>query len=356
MPAFGVKQDAIPGFVRDSWFRAQKTGTFRGQCAELCGKEHAGYHVVTPLTLVDGRVVLVNRGWAPVGASRATLPTVAPPPGRVNVDGRIAIPSAEFFELAASPPAGSVWQNLDPERFTAATGVKVLPVMIEATQAPVPHDGLVREWPAPDFGVEKHRIYRMQWYLFAALAVVFWFVVQFRRRTPRPHAQARALARVHALRGGLLIVNDDATLAAEIGADGVHVGEDDASIVAAREIVGPDRLVGVSCYNDLERARAAVAAGADYIAFGSFFASTTKPHARRADAQLLARGRALGVPVVAIGGITAANAPLLIAAGASAVAVIADVFAHADACDVTRAARAFSLLFAKPRRGGAHEP
>jgi len=148
---------------------------------------HAGYHVVTPLTLVDGRVVLVNRGWAPVGASRATLPTVAPPPGRVNVDGRIAIPSAEFFELAASPPAGSVWQNLDPERFTAATGVKVLPVMIEATQAPVPHDGLVREWPAPDFGVEKHRIYQVQWYLFAALAVVFWIVVQFRRHAPRPH-------------------------------------------------------------------------------------------------------------------------------------------------------------------------
>jgi cytochrome oxidase assembly protein ShyY1 len=76
---------------------------------------------------------------------------------------------------------------LDPERFAAATGVMVLPVMIEATQAPRPDDGLVREWPAPDFGVDKHRIYRMQWYLFAALVVVFWIVVHFRRHAPRPH-------------------------------------------------------------------------------------------------------------------------------------------------------------------------
>jgi len=148
---------------------------------------HAGYHVVTPLALVDGRVVLVNRGWTPVGASRATTPAVAPPRGRVSVVGRIAIPSSGFFELAASPPAGPVWQNLDPGRFATATGVGVLPVMIEATQAPVPDDGLVREWPAPDFGVEKHRIYQVQWYLFAALAVVFWIVVQFRRHAPRPH-------------------------------------------------------------------------------------------------------------------------------------------------------------------------
>ena len=184
-------------------------------------------------------------------------------------------------------------------------------------------------------------------------------VVQYRNKTASPALraeQARALARLLAVRGGLFIVNDDAELAREVDADGVHVGSDDATIAVARAVVGGDRLVGASCYDDAERARAAADQGADYVAFGSFFASTTKPHARRADAQLLARGRALGVPVVAIGGITAANAPLLIDAGASAVAVIADVFAHADACDVTRAARAFSLLFGKPRRGGAHEP
>jgi len=156
------------------------------------------------------------------------------------------------------------------------------------------------------------------------------------------HAQAHALARLHALRGGLLIVNDDAALAAEIGADGVHVGEDDASIAAAREIVGPDRLVGASCYNDLGRARAAVAAGADYIAFGSFFASAVKPNARRAELELLASARALDVPVVAIGGITADNASSLVGAGADAVAVITAVF---DAPDVEVAARAIAARF-----------
>jgi thiamine-phosphate pyrophosphorylase len=152
--------------------------------------------------------------------------------------------------------------------------------------------------------------------------------------------QAHALARVHAQRGGVYVVNDDAVLAAEVDADGVHVGEDDASIVAAREIVGPDRLIGVSCYNDIERARAAVEAGADYVAFGSFFPSSVKPGARRADIALLERARSLGVPVVAIGGITADNARELFRAGADAVAVITAVF---DAPDVEAAAHAIAV-------------
>jgi thiamine-phosphate pyrophosphorylase len=169
--------------------------------------------------------------------------------------------------------------------------------------------------------------------------------IQYRNKTTDAalkRTQAAALARVHALRGGLLIVNDDATLAAEIGADGVHVGEDDASIVAAREIVGPDRIVGASCYDDLDRARAAVAAGADYVAFGSFFPSTVKPGARRASTRLLGDARALGVPIVAIGGINAANAPALVRAGADAIAVITAVF---DAPDVEAAARALAACF-----------
>jgi thiamine-phosphate pyrophosphorylase len=155
-------------------------------------------------------------------------------------------------------------------------------------------------------------------------------------------AQAMALARVHAIRGGLFIVNDDAELAVEAGADGVHVGEDDAAIAAARAIVGPDRIVGASCYNDLARARDAVAAGADYVAFGSFFPSPVKPGARRADVGLLGPARAFGVPVVAIGGITADNARVLVRAGASAVAVITAVF---DAPDVEAAARAIAGAF-----------
>ena len=183
-------------------------------------------------------------------------------------------------------------------------------------------------------------------------------IVQYRNKAASSALraeQARALARLLAVRGGLLIVNDDPGLARDVDADGVHVGGDDAAIAAARAAVGADRLVGASCYDDARRARTAVEQGADYVAFGSFFASTTKPDARHADTQLLVRSRALGVPVVAIGGITAANAPLLIEAGASAVAVIADVFAHENIDDVARAARAFAHLFGKSKRV-AHGP
>jgi len=152
--------------------------------------------------------------------------------------------------------------------------------------------------------------------------------------------QALALARLHAARGALYIVNDDAALAASVGADGVHLGEDDGSIVSARELLGPDRIIGVSCYNDFDRARAAVEAGADYVAFGSFFPSSTKPAARHADHGLLQRARSLGVPVVAIGGVDALNARLLIDAGADAVAVVNAVFMHDDSGDVKAAAEA----------------
>jgi thiamine-phosphate pyrophosphorylase len=171
--------------------------------------------------------------------------------------------------------------------------------------------------------------------------------LQYRNKTAddaQRRAQAQALARVHAARGALLIVNDDPRLAREVDADGVHLGEDDGSIAAAREVVGSDRLVGVSCYDDVGRARIAVEQGADYVAFGSFFASSTKPGARNADIALLASARTLGVPVVAIGGITSANAAQLIAAGADAVAVISDVFGR-EVEDVSAAAQAIARLF-----------
>ena len=109
---------------------------------------------------------------------------------------------------------------------------------------------------------------------------------------------------------------------------------------SARELLGPDRIIGVSCYNDFEHARAAVEAGADYVAFGSFFPSATKPAARRANLGLLQRARSLRVPVVAIGGIDADNARMLIDAGADAVAVINAVFMHDDSADVKAAAEA----------------
>ncbi len=142
---------------------------------------------------------------------------------------------------------------------------------------------------------------------------------------------------------GLLIVNDSTELALAIGAHGVHLGQNDESINAARTCLGPERIIGVSCYNELERARAAQAAGADYIALGSFFPSPTKPCAVRASIELLRRAKAeLNVPVVAIGGINRQNAPALIDAGADALAVISALF---EANDIEKEARDLSQLF-----------
>lgn len=153
-------------------------------------------------------------------------------------------------------------------------------------------------------------------------------------------AELRALCREF---GVALIVNDDLRLASLAEADGVHLGREDGSLREARLILGPGKIVGVSCYNDLQLAVAAQRGGADYVAFGSFFASTTKPGAAFAPFDLLRQARhELSVPLVAIGGITLANAPLLIEAGADALAVISAVFGNPDIRD---AAAGFSELF-----------
>src|SRR5512137_772095 len=146
----------------------------------------AGYHVVTPLALMDGRVVLVNRGWVAQGPTRAELPPVPVPEGRVVVEGRINVPSAGYLELARHEPVGRLWQNLDPARFAAASGIPVLPIVVEETAPDGAAAGPVRAWPAPDFGVEKHRGYRLQWYALAALtaALLVFFLLRRRRAAP----------------------------------------------------------------------------------------------------------------------------------------------------------------------------
>ena len=149
-----------------------------------------------------------------------------------------------------------------------------------------------------------------------------------------------ACCRVH---GVPLLINDDVELAAAIGADGVHLGRDDAALAAARQRLGPRAIIGVSCYNELPRAIAAAEAGADYVAFGRFFPSRTKPRAVQADVDLLRRAKqCLSVPVAAIGGITADNGGALIVAGADLLAVIHGVFGHSD---VKAAARNIAELF-----------
>lgn len=156
--------------------------------------------------------------------------------------------------------------------------------------------------------------------------------------------QAAALLAACRAANVALIVNDDARLAADIGADGVHLGENDGDIAAARALLGPQARIGASCYDDLQRAHDAVRAGADHVAFGAFFASPTKPLARRADPALLRDSAVLGVPRVAIGGITPANARALVDAGADLLAVISGVF---DAPDPLAAARAYRACFAR---------
>jgi thiamine-phosphate pyrophosphorylase len=174
-------------------------------------------------------------------------------------------------------------------------------------------------------------------------------IVQYRNKSASDalrHKQAAMLSRVCDGGGALFIVNDDVALAREVGAAGVHLGEDDGDVARARAAGGEAMLIGVSCYNDLSRAKRLVAEGADYVAFGSFNVSPTKPGARRAEPALLRRAKSLRVPVVAIGGITAANGRVLVEAGADALAVISDVFDHDDLADVTRAAAAIVACFA----------
>lgn len=150
-------------------------------------------------------------------------------------------------------------------------------------------------------------------------------------------------------RGVTFIVNDDASLAGALGADGVHLGEHDGAVADARRLLGARVIIGASCYDDCDHARAAVAAGADYIAFGACFPSPTKPDARRANLELFREAASLRVPRVAIGGITPDNARLVIATGADLIAVISGVF---DAPDPVAAARAYLSCFEDP----IHEP
>lgn len=151
--------------------------------------------------------------------------------------------------------------------------------------------------------------------------------------------QARELAPLARGYGVPFIVNDDLDIALAVGANGVHLGKDDGDIAVARaQLAG--KVLGASCYDDLDKAKSAVRAGADYVAFGSVYPSPTKPGAVRAPLSLF--GHELGVPRCAIGGITLKNAPALINAGASLLAVISDVF---DAPDITARAAAYRKLF-----------
>jgi surfeit locus 1 family protein len=187
---------ALPGQVSDwsAWrFRTVEVrGVFDARAQILIDNRihegRAGYHVVTPLALDDGRIVLVNRGWIPGGRSRGELPAVPPPAGEVTVRGQIALPSRAYLELRREAAAGPVWQNLDLARYRDATRPAVQDVVVLQSPQGAPSDGLVRDWPMPDTGIATHRIYMVQWYLFAAMVAALWFWFALRpalvRRSP----------------------------------------------------------------------------------------------------------------------------------------------------------------------------
>lgn len=171
-------------------------------------------------------------------------------------------------------------------------------------------------------------------------------IVQYRNKRADPElrrGQAHLLRDLCRRYSVPLIINDDAELAKAIGAEGVHLGSGDGDIRSAREILGAKKIIGASCYNQIQIAEQRLRKGADYVAFGSFFPSSNKTGAVRADPGLLRQAtETLRAPIVAIGGITLDNAREIIVGGADAIAVISALF---DAEDIRATAQCFSSLF-----------
>jgi surfeit locus 1 family protein len=165
--------------------RIVATGMFDARYAVyLDNRTHkgvVGYHLIMPLRIGDSdRYVLVNRGWLQGNPDRRTRPQVPAPPGVVTVSGVAVIPSDRIFELSDRVIEGSVWQNLTIARYRDAMPIAVQPFILRQ-DSPL-DDGLVREWPAPDFGIDKHYGYAFQWFALAATLIVFYAVTQLRRR------------------------------------------------------------------------------------------------------------------------------------------------------------------------------
>ncbi|MCP4128762.1 MAG: thiamine phosphate synthase [Gammaproteobacteria bacterium] len=173
-------------------------------------------------------------------------------------------------------------------------------------------------------------------------------IVQYRDKSSDHNqrlADASSLLDLCQRHSACFIINDDVELAAAVAADGVHLGRDDADIDSARRRLGDQAIIGVSCYNRLDLATAAQDAGVNYVAFGRFFPSSTKPQAVQAETELLIQAKqTLHIPIVAIGGITPENGASLIDAGADMLAVIHGLFGQSD---VRAAAEQFNQQFAQ---------
>lgn len=171
-------------------------------------------------------------------------------------------------------------------------------------------------------------------------------LVQYRSKTGSEAARehtARAVLELCRAQRVALLINDDIELAEKIGADGVHLGQDDGRVSTARKRLGNGAIIGVTCHASLQLAQTAEKEGASYVAFGRFYDSNTKPEAPPADLSILREAKAaLDIPICAIGGITPDNAPALLEAGADMLAVIHGVFGQPD---VETATRDYAKLF-----------
>ena len=173
-------------------------------------------------------------------------------------------------------------------------------------------------------------------------------VLQYRNKTATAELklqQAQALRILVSEFDCAYLVNDDARLAVQVDADGVHLGGEDGSVATARALLGKNKIIGMSCYNRVSLAHEAVQQGVDYVAFGAFFTSGVKPDAVKAEVKMLQAARnKLSLPIVAIGGITQQNGATLIEAGAVSLAVISALW---NAPDIQASAQEFSILFSR---------
>ncbi len=140
----------------------------------------AGYHVLTPLKIEgQNRYVLVNRGWVPIGKNRLQLPRIPPLTFSVKIHGLALDPNTRYFELPGAQPKGVLWQNLNFERYAAISGLSLQPILLQ--QSNDTGDGLIRNWPRPDTGVDTHVSYAIQWYGLSATLVILWLALNLKR-------------------------------------------------------------------------------------------------------------------------------------------------------------------------------
>lgn len=191
--AAALREPSVPLPLRDDEALALRFRTVRAtgryeasQQILIDNKVHAGragFEVVAPLRLApSGRCVLVDRGWVAQGASRSALPDVPAPAETVTVTGRVNLPPQRYLELGSQHNAGRLWENLDVRRLAAATGLDLLPIVVEQTDPVVPPDPLLRDWSPPDSGSQQNVSYMVQWYSFGALAIILWLALNWRER------------------------------------------------------------------------------------------------------------------------------------------------------------------------------